>query len=145
MKKFTSVLAGLLMLVCVNLSAAEKVDVVKAIQGGNQNKIERALQNATQSDIKDALTFGEIVDAVEMHGSADKMDNVVIYMINGLLSNKDKQVRSDIYDELAKVSYKKMNFVLKPLVTEYFKKKKDPDTALNAKLKAVKTAMVSAK
>ncbi len=145
MKKIASVFAGLFMLVCVNLSAEGKSDVINALGTEQSTVIEDAFRVVTLSELNASSPADEITKAVKANGASETVANVVISTINGLVQNKDVQVRSKVYDQLNAVEYSKLNFLTKALVNEYFNKKKDPNAELNAKLKTLRDKMVSAK
>ncbi|MFO8022985.1 MAG: RICIN domain-containing protein [Perlabentimonas sp.] len=71
--------------------------------------------------------------------------NVVVTLMNSVLKNDDKKARKHIYTQLENVSYKKIPFLLKAVMSAHFSKFQEPDANLKKNVNAIQQKMNSAK
>lgn len=120
----------------------QPAEIVTSILTKQEFKIQKYFENVSYNELQND-DQGSIAEAVSKTDAASQ-STIIINILNGTLLNKNSNVRSHIYTELEKVSYKKLTFILKALLTDYFNKIKDPDQNLNSELNVIYQKMYNA-
>ena len=118
-----------------------KADFKSWIKYKKEHTLENYLEDVSASQLIND-DKGSIKRTLSNLSSEDQL-GMVPTLMNSVLKNDDKKVRDHIYTQLESADYKKLSFLVKATISQFFSNFEEPDSNLKNKVKAIEKKMKS--